>query len=241
MIVLKMVGHFETYVKEDEDESLMIEKKSYPAKPMPVVDVTGCGDVFMAALIHYWPRDAVRRANQVAGYAAGQFGTTIVPAAALGEIEPQKVLDLEDLKRLTTFHDIVFTNGCFDLLHAGRLDLLRFAKAQLPDGKLVVAINDDSSVQRLKGWDRPIIPLDQRLQVLSALEFVDFVIVMEGDDPRPMIKALKPSVLVKGSTSLPPVGQDLMGEWGGKTVVLNAQVSQSTSNIIKKIKKPLSA
>ncbi len=131
---------------------------------------------------------------------------------------------------------VVFTNGCFDLIHGGHVHLFREAKAQ--GDVLIVAVNSDASIQRLKGPTRPIFPLAERMEVLAALEDVDFVTWFEEDTPRNIIVSLLPDVLVKG------------GDWGAGEIVGTAEVESaggrvyrvrylkghSSTNIIEKIR-----
>ena len=127
---------------------------------------------------------------------------------------------------------IVFTNGCFDLLHSGHLSLLQ-AAANLGD-KLVVGLNSDASIQRLKGPERPVRPLHERQQLLEALRVVDAVIPFEEDTPLELIKKITPSVLVKGGdyTLSEVVGADWLSQHGGKTVIVPLVPNQSTTQII---------
>ena len=128
---------------------------------------------------------------------------------------------------------VVFTNGCFDLLHAGHITLLQ--KARTLGDCLVVGLNSDASVRRLKGAGRPLAPLSDRTQVLAALACVDFVTVFEEDTPYALIRRLKPSVLVKGGDYAPDqiVGRDLVD----RVVRIRLLKGRSTSALIKKIVK----
>ena len=145
--------------------------------------------------------------------------------------------DLEEtLKELRAKRKrIVFTNGCFDLLHVGHLRYLEKAKA-LGD-ILVVGVNEDSSVQRLKGSERPILPLVERMEILSGLECVDYVISFHEDTPLELISFLKPHVLVKGGdwTKDTTVGKEVVEGLGGEVVILPFVEGNSTTNIIETI------
>jgi rfaE bifunctional protein nucleotidyltransferase chain/domain len=131
---------------------------------------------------------------------------------------------------------IVFTNGCFDIIHAGHVDYLQKAKS-LGD-VLVVGLNSDSSVKRLKGEERPINPLEYRKKVLEALKPVDLVIVFEEDTPESLIKAVKPDILVKGGdyTIENIVGADFVQSYGGKVITIDFVYDVSTTKIAKKIR-----
>ena len=140
---------------------------------------------------------------------------------------------------------IVFTNGCFDILHAGHVTYL--AQAAALGNKLVVAVNTDSSVKRLgKGDDRPVNSEDARAFVLSALGFVDIVILFDTDTPLEIIEALKPDVLVKGADYDPNetdptskkyiVGSDIVNQYGGKVEAISLVDGFSTTGIINRLK-----
>ena len=130
---------------------------------------------------------------------------------------------------------VVFTNGCFDILHRGHVEYLSKAK-QLGD-VLIVGVNSDSSVKRIKGNKRPIIPQDDRIAVLSAIEFIDYIVVFEDDTPYELIKKLVPDVLVKGSDwSIDEVvGRDVVESEGGKVILVELTPGRSTTNIIQTI------
>ena len=132
---------------------------------------------------------------------------------------------------------IVFTNGCFDILHYGHVKYLQEAKNR--GDILVVAVNSDSSVKKLKGRSRPVVGQKNRMRVLAALESVDFVTLFGEDTPLKLIKLLKPDVLVKGGDwdKEDIVGGRLVESWGGKVISLPYVKNQSTTNIIDKIGK----
>ena len=140
---------------------------------------------------------------------------------------------------------VVFTNGCFDLLHGGHVFLLNEAKRQ--GDVLLVALNSDASVRRLKGSDRPIFPLDERLEILAALECVDLLVSFEEDTPLDLIKEIEPDVLVKGGDWGPDqvVGRAEVEGRGGKVVIIPYRRGRSSTRIIDKIialkKKPASS
>ena len=131
----------------------------------------------------------------------------------------------------------VFTNGCFDLLHVGHSRYLAQAAAQ-GDG-LIVALNDDASIQRLKGPERPILKLDERLQVMAGLACVDYVTWFTEDTPIPLLRELRPELLVKGGTygRKGIVGHDIVSEWGGQAIPLVLTEGLSTSNLIETVLK----
>ena len=129
---------------------------------------------------------------------------------------------------------IVFTNGCFDVLHAGHLALLKQAKDE--GDILVVGVNSDASVSRLKGKMRPINPLGDRMALLAGLKVVDFVLSFEEDTPLALIESLLPDVLVKGGdyTRDMVVGADLVESRGGKVVIVATLEGRSTTSILKR-------
>ncbi len=154
----------------------------------------------------------------------------------------EKIKEKEDLQTIlenlrTNGKRIVFTNGCFDLLHAGHLRYLEKAKA-LGD-LLVVGVNSDSSVQRLKGPERPILPLADRMEILSGLECVDYVICFDESTPLELISFLKPTLLVKGGdwTKETTVGREVVEGLGGEVVILPFLDGNSTTSIIQTILK----
>lgn len=167
-----------------------------PPKHVHVESVVGAGDCFCAifamAIGHEFtiPEAAEIAWNAGAIYVQNRMNRPITPA----ELSSDGIVEPEDL----THRDfkLVFTNGCFDLLHEGHLQLLEFAKSK--GDRLVVAINSDDSVRRLKGPTRPIKPLEQRMMVMASLKPVDFVVYFDEDTPLEVIQKIKPDVLVKG-------------------------------------------
>jgi D-beta-D-heptose 7-phosphate kinase / D-beta-D-heptose 1-phosphate adenosyltransferase len=130
---------------------------------------------------------------------------------------------------------IVFTNGCFDLIHLGHVKYFRFAKAQ--GDLLVVGVNTDASIQRLKGSKRPIVNEDDRTEVLQELESIDYLVLFGEDTPIDLIRAVKPDVLVKGAdyAKTAVVGWDLVEAYGGKVALAPLIDGRSTSNVISRI------
>jgi D-beta-D-heptose 7-phosphate kinase/D-beta-D-heptose 1-phosphate adenosyltransferase len=129
---------------------------------------------------------------------------------------------------------VVFTNGCFDVLHSGHIDLLRRARA-LGDA-LVVAINSDSSVARMKGSSRPVVPEQERAELLDGMEMVDFVCTFDEDTPLEAILCIRPDVLVKGADWTGNiVGQSEVEGWGGKVLSVPLVQGHSTTGIIERV------
>ncbi|MEL7530207.1 MAG: D-glycero-beta-D-manno-heptose 1-phosphate adenylyltransferase [Bacteroidota bacterium] len=152
-----------------------------------------------------------------------------------------KVFALEDLMARSTgwgVHGgkVVFTNGCFDLLHIGHIDYLE--KARKLGARLIVGLNDDDSVRRLKGNARPIIPQEERARMLAALEFVDGVVLFSEDTPIELIKALRPDILVKGGDYQIEeiVGYEEVMSWGGTVSTLPLVEGYSSTTLLEKLK-----
>lgn len=155
-----------------------------------------------------------------------------------------KILNISDLiEKIKTWKKaglkVVFTNGCFDILHLGHIDYLE--KARHLGDKLVVGLNSDSSVRRLKGIERPINPEYARARVLAALEFVDAVCVFEEDTPKSLIEKIYPDILTKGSdyTLENIVGADFVMSYGGQVKTIDLVEGFSTTQILDKAKNSL--
>jgi D-beta-D-heptose 7-phosphate kinase / D-beta-D-heptose 1-phosphate adenosyltransferase len=209
-----------------------------PALRHEVYDVTGAGDTAIAVL-------TAQLANAAAGVAVSQVGTVAVSAASIRDAaaaRPEgKLLSRHDLMtRSATWRAagkrIVATNGCFDLLHAGHLALLGHA-AKLGD-ILVLAINSDASVRRLKGPGRPLVPENERAALLAALTFVDAVTIFDEDTPLAVLEAVRPDVLVKGGDYRPEevVGRELVESAGGRVEIVPLMPERSTSSLLERIR-----
>ena len=145
----------------------------------------------------------------------------------------QKILTVKQFSEFRNdLQNVVFTNGCFDIIHAGHIDYL--SKARNLGEVLVVGLNSDESVRRLKGPQRPINDVDARSKVLASLFFVDYVIVFEEDTPLNLIKSVRPDILVKGGdyTRDTVVGADFVESYGGKVVILPFLKGYSTTSIL---------
>jgi D-beta-D-heptose 7-phosphate kinase/D-beta-D-heptose 1-phosphate adenosyltransferase len=191
---------------------------------------------------------AARLANAAAGVVVGKAGVAVVRpeelARALRERASQaaedKIAGLEDARaRVATWREagerVAFTNGCFDLLHPGHVGLLAQAKAA--GDRLVVGLNADASVTRLKGAGRPVQGEVARAHVLASLAAVDLVIVFAEDTPLALIEALRPDVLVKGADYRVDqvVGADLVARWGGRVVLADITPGYSTTATIERL------
>ncbi len=152
----------------------------------------------------------------------------------------QKIRRWEEIPRIRAYWSlleqrVVFTNGCFDILHLGHVEYLE-AASQLGD-VLVVGLNADASIRRLKGPSRPILPQEARARLLAALEFVEAVIIFEEDTPEKLIEALRPDVLVKGGdyTEDQIAGAAFVRSYGGEVALLPYIPGYSTTSLIQKI------
>jgi rfaE bifunctional protein nucleotidyltransferase chain/domain len=143
--------------------------------------------------------------------------------------------ELEELRKKGK--KIAFTNGCFDILHAGHVRYLREAKKTAD--VLVLALNSDSSVRSIKGEKRPILNENERAEILAALEFIDFITIFEELTPLELILCLKPDILIKGGDwpEEKVVGREEVKKWGGRVAIIPEIEGKSTTNIVEKIKK----
>ena len=146
--------------------------------------------------------------------------------------------DLQRRRRLNAGMKVVFTNGVFDILHAGHVHYLKFSRDQ--GDVLVVGVNSDDSVKRLKGPSRPVNGLVDRMAVLAGLQAVAYVVSFPEDTPMNLINAIKPDVLIKGADYQPHqvVGWDFVRSYGGKLVLVPVVPGRNTTNIIRKIAAP---
>ncbi|MCU4155969.1 D-glycero-beta-D-manno-heptose 1-phosphate adenylyltransferase [Carboxylicivirga sp. A043] len=134
---------------------------------------------------------------------------------------------------------MVFTNGCFDIVHRGHIDYL--SKAKDKGSKLILGLNTDASVQRLKGPQRPVVDEQSRAILMASLQFIDLVVFFDEDTPYELIKALQPDILVKGSdyNAEDIVGYDILMAKGGKVETIDFVPGFSTTSIVKKIKESM--
>ncbi|TFG45805.1 MAG: D-glycero-beta-D-manno-heptose 1-phosphate adenylyltransferase, partial [Candidatus Brocadiia bacterium] len=221
--------------------------------PRNVYDVTGAGDMVLATLAITLASGcdhvtAVQLANITGGIEVGKFGVaTVSIEEIINEIISRnkgtggKLRDIESLLhelawQRTQKNTIVFTNGCFDVLHRGHTEFLKFCKSQ--GDILVVGLNSDSSVRGIKGPERPINNEKDRSAVLAALEAVDYVTLFEEPDPLNLIKAVKPNILVKGQdwADKGVVGADVVESYGGRVVLAPLVEGKSSTLVIEKIK-----
>ncbi|TAH35346.1 MAG: bifunctional D-glycero-beta-D-manno-heptose-7-phosphate kinase/D-glycero-beta-D-manno-heptose 1-phosphate adenylyltransferase HldE [Alphaproteobacteria bacterium] len=223
-----------------------------PAQAREVFDVSGAGDTSIATLAAAIATgaslpDAAHLANTAAGIVVGKLGTAVVMPSEIDEAlmahqgrVRSKLFDLPSLlDRVKIWrhqgYKIGFTNGCFDLIHPGHVSLLRQARNSCD--RLIVAMNTDNSVKRLKGPSRPVQNQDSRSTVMSSMDNVDAVILFDEDTPMNLLQAIKPDVLVKGAdyTIDKVVGADLVQSYGGKIVLAKLEEGHSTTSTVKKI------
>ena len=211
-----------------------------PATDIPIHDVTGAGDVvtaFITILIanQISFKEVLRIANNAAQHKVSQFGTSRVSFDIIRSSNPKLIEDLSDITNDRSGKRIVFTNGCFDVLHAGHVDLLEKAK-NLGD-ILVVGLNSDSSINKIKGPHRPVNDFDNRAKVLSALHCVDYIVKFEEPTPYDLISKLMPDILVKGGdyTLDTIVGADIVLNNGGSVTTIPFTISTSSTNILKQL------
>ena len=224
-----------------------------PAKAREVYDVTGAGDTVISALAAALAAgedlaEATAFANLAAGIVVGKLGTATVSIPEIRRaLHEEGVVErgvLSEAQLLAAVEQarargerVVMTNGCFDILHAGHVAYLEEAR-RLGD-RLIVAVNDDDSVRRLKGATRPINALDHRMAVLAALQCADWVVPFGEDTPERLICQVQPDCLAKGGDYRPEqvAGHDCVTAKGGKVVILDYRPGHSTSNIIEQCRK----
>lgn len=216
-----------------------------------VYDVTGAGDTVAAVMAGALSagvslQDSCEIANMAAGLVVGKRQTATVTCReileyAFGVTASEKIIPLPEL--LDRIEDIrkdglkiVFTNGCFDLLHVGHISYLNEAR-RLGD-VLIVGLNTDRSIRALKGPSRPIIPEEERSHVLAALESVNYVVLFDEDTPVNLIEKIRPDILVKGAdyTREEVVGYDIVESYGGQVKLIELTGGASTSAIIERIR-----
>ena len=228
-------------------------EQTIAATAKQVFDVSGAGDTVIATLaaglIHgLSAQESLTLANAAAGIVVGKVGTVPINREELllelaskdANVQADKITDLAALTAKVkawkaTKQKIVFTNGCFDLLHAGHVTYLEAAKKA--GDKLILGLNTDRSVSALKGPTRPVIHENDRARVLAALEAIDAVILFDEDTPLNLIDVIRPDVIVKGDdyTEEQVVGGKEVKSWGGEVKLIPLVQGRSTSKIIEKM------
>ena len=226
-------------------------KQDFPTVAREVIDVTGAGDTVistysLAIAAGMSREDACILANEAASIVVSKFGsaTTTVQEikAASKDGERSKLVSSDEIEEIVSQlkkkgKKIVFTNGCFDLVHAGHIS--SFVQAKAKGDVLIVGINSDASIKRIKGDKRPIVTQMNRAKLLSALGMIDYLVIFDDDTPQKLIEKILPDVLVKGKDweGKEVAGQDVVESHGGKVSFINLEEGLSTTNIIEKIRK----
>jgi D-beta-D-heptose 7-phosphate kinase/D-beta-D-heptose 1-phosphate adenosyltransferase len=238
----------------DKDGMGMVHRdgraRIFPTRPRQVYDITGAGDMVLSVLgmalaagADYDP--AIRLANIAGGLEVEKIGVATVTRDEIlrdllragltldGKLLTREALGQELDTRRRLGQRIVFTNGCFDVIHAGHVQYLQEARAQ--GDLLVVGLNSDESVRRLKGADRPLNPVDARAHVLAGLQAVDFVSIFAEPTPLELIQTVRPHVLVKGADYRKEevVGADLVESYGGRVYLAPLREGYSTTRILR--------
>ncbi len=255
--IINTIGLEKLLVTCGREGMVLIEKGADPcfirAEARQVFDVSGAGDTVLAVMGLAVAsgasfEDCAALANTAAGIVVGKVGTATVTKKELaGVISHQGDEFSEKLKNLSECREIirdlknrnkkiVLTNGCFDFLHAGHVRLFSASK-QLGD-VLIVAIDDDESIKKLKGSGRPVIGERERVRILSALDMIDHIVVFSTDDLELLLETLQPDLLTKGSnyTSDEVNGREVVEQLGGRVVLIPIAENISSTDIIKNIK-----
>jgi D-beta-D-heptose 7-phosphate kinase/D-beta-D-heptose 1-phosphate adenosyltransferase len=219
-----------------------------------VYDVTGAGDMVLSAFGLAFAsgapvEDAVALANLAAGVEVAKLGAAPVSkhelfeAVSVNHVSPEgKLRKRSEIRAIADAHrsageTVVFTNGCFDILHPGHVDYLQFARSQ--GDVLIVGLNSDKSVREIKGKDRPVMDEEGRAVLLGALESVTHVVLFDEPTPKEIVGEVRPDILVKGEDwrEKGVVGRELVESYGGRVVLAKLVEGHSTSGVIEKIKK----
>jgi D-beta-D-heptose 7-phosphate kinase/D-beta-D-heptose 1-phosphate adenosyltransferase len=193
-----------------------------------VIDVTGAGDIVCSVLATHHNADMktiLRYASYYASISISHIGAYVITPADI-----QKLYTVSIAKQITTENKIVFTNGCFDILHSAHIQLFEFCRSL--GSTVIVGLNTDASIKRLKGPSRPINSLEDRMKLLQSISYIDVVIPFDEDTPIKLIEHIKPHYLVKGGdyTKENVIGGDLVDE----VILFNYIDGKSTTNLIKK-------
>lgn len=241
------------YTRSEKGISLIDKERNakfdYPAEVREVIDVTGAGDTVISVIAlamgsGFDLGDCIKTANLAASIVISKFGTAQTTIQELNNVLlPKRRMQDDDCSTIQQIRDlqskgkkIVFTNGCFDIIHAGHIS--SFLQARSFGDVLVIGLNSDDSIRRIKGNKRPIVSLENRRALLLALECVDFVISFSEDTPEQLIRKIKPDVLVKGKDweGKEVAGANFVRSYGGKVEFIDLVHGLSTSSIIEKIK-----
>jgi len=211
-----------------------------------LVDVTGAGDTVMSILVYVYLKDgdllkACKISNYIAGKSVSVVGNYLTSQNDIDRYSEKNInknkiffdYEIEQIQKISNnYKNIVFTNGCFDIIHSGHIKNLKFAKTN--GDILVVGLNSDESIKRLKGEDRPINDINERSMILSLFDFIDYIIVFYEDTPFNILKYLKPKIIVKGGDY--KIENIIGSEFAEKVILFDYIDGKSSTNIIKKIK-----
>jgi D-beta-D-heptose 7-phosphate kinase/D-beta-D-heptose 1-phosphate adenosyltransferase len=223
-----------------------------PTEAKEVFDVTGAGDtvvsVFgMTVFVGFSFEEAAWLSNMAASIVVGKIGTAVITLDEINEFLQEEmlrtshtVLNLDEMQKIvnlakSTGKTVVFTNGCFDLIHGGHIEFLEKAKA-LGD-LLILGLNSDSSVKAIKGESRPIKNQKERANILSALRYVDYITIFDETTPENLIREIRPDILVKGDDYKidDVVGKEIVEGYGARVELIPIVEGLSTTNIVEKI------
>ena len=219
-----------------------------PSEAKEVFDVSGAGDTVLAYLSSSISKghsleSSIKTSNVAAGLAVAKFGTSVVSMDEIDnikQIKNNKLITPQDISKILKDYDsekiIGFTNGCFDLLHTGHISYLKSAKQKCDI--LILGLNSDESIKKLKGKNRPIVELKDRVEILSSFPFIDKIVVFEEVTPIKLIKKIKPNIIFKGKDYQK---KDVVGfyeskKWHGRVILIDFIENKSTTNIIERIK-----
>ena len=223
-----------------------------PTQAREVFDVTGAGDTVvsvlaMALAAGFNDSDSAWLSNMAASIVVGKLGTAIVTLSEINEYlqegmlrTSQSVLKLDELNKIVSLaksigKTVVFTNGCFDLIHGGHIEFLQ--KAREKGDLLVVGLNSDKSVKSIKGDGRPIKTEKERANIISALKYVDYITIFDEATPEEVIREVRPDILVKGDDYAidDVVGREIVEGYGARVELIPIVKGLSTTNIVTKI------
>ena len=243
-------NNFKTVITTRSSKGMLIcsqdKEFSLSSEALEVFDVSGAGDTVVAYLAlgissGLSLEDAAYLSNKAAGVAVGKFGTAAVDYLELNKNNEQdKKITLSQttqlLKNISKEKKIGFTNGCFDLLHAGHVKFLLEARKMCD--YLILGLNSDKSIKLIKGKNRPITNQNERVKILSLLPFIDSIIIFDEMTPLNLIRKLKPNLLFKGKDYIlkDVIGNEDLKSWGGKVVLIDYVDGYSTTKFIKRIK-----
>jgi len=227
----------ENGISYSSDNNELFHKKAVATE---VCDVTGAGDIVISIIAYYYKYNnkqaVVELATWIGTHSVKHVGTYIIKkndiVNTIKSIRNTKVITVDQFKYFNT--PFLITNGCFDIVHDGHIELFKFCKSIIMEkGPVVVALNSDKSIRRLKGSTRPINSLSSRIALLNQIESIDWIVVFEEDTPYELYSQIKPTILVKGGDY---TAESLIGrEFCDQVRIFNYIPGKSTTNIIERI------